>query len=164
MKIVSQTELKKIALDAKSSNKTIVFTNGCFDIFHVGHLRYLQEAKKLGDLLVVAVNSDLSVKSLKGPTRPINNEADRMELLAGLECVDFVTIFEETTAINIVNYIKPDIYVKGGDIKMGKFAEYDTIVSYGGRIEIVPLSVTKSRDYSTTNIIKKSKESLNDKS
>ena len=106
----------------------------------------------------------MSVKSLKGPTRPINNEADRMELLAGLECVDFVTIFEETTAINIVNYIKPDIYVKGGDIKMGKFAEYDTIVSYGGRIEIVPLSVTKSRDYSTTNIIKKSKESLNDKS
>ena len=157
MKVVSQKELKIIVNNFKAQGKEIVFTNGCFDIFHVGHLRYLQEAKKLGDILIVAVNSDLSVKSLKGPTRPINNEADRMELLAGLECVDFVTMFEETTAINIVNFIKPDIYVKGGDIKMGKFAEYDTIISYGGRVEIIPLSVTQSRDYSTTNIINKSK-------
>ena len=157
MKIVSWEELKKITDNAKKQGKKVVFTNGCFDIFHVGHLRYLQEAKKLGDILVVAVNSDMSVKALKGPTRPINSEADRMELLAGLLCVDFVTIFEETTAINIVQYIKPDIYVKGGDIKPGKFAEYDTIMAYGGKVEIIPLSVTQSRGYSTTNIINKSK-------
>ena len=156
MKIKTWEELKKITEDAKEKGKTIVFTNGCFDILHVGHLRYLQEAKKLGDIFIVAVNSDASVKELKGPTRPINNENDRQEMLAGLECVDYVTMFTEKTAINVVNYFKPDIYVKGGDIKMGRFAEYDTIMAYGGKVEIISLDVTGSKDYSTTNIIKKS--------
>ena len=157
MKIRSWEELKAIISEFQAQDKKTIFTNGCFDIFHVGHLRYLQEAKKLGDILIVAVNSDLSVKALKGAGRPINMEQDRMELLAGLECVDFVTMFEEKTAINIVDFLKPDIYVKGGDIKMGKFAEYDTVISYGGKVEIIPLSVTNSRGYSTTNIINKSK-------
>ena len=157
MKVQTQENLKKITDQAKAEGKTVVFTNGCFDIFHVGHLRYLQEAKKLGDIMVVAVNSDASVRELKGPTRPVNNEADRQELLAGFECIDYVTMFTEKTAINIVNLIQPDIYVKGGDIKMGKFAEYDTIMAYGGKVEIIPLSVTNSADYSTTNIIRKSK-------
>lgn len=156
MKIRSWEDLKAIEDKARSEGKKIVFTNGCFDILHVGHLRYLQEAKKLGDIFIVAVNSDSSVKELKGPTRPINNENDRMEMLAGLQCVDYVTMFTEKTAINVVNYFKPDIYVKGGDIKMGKFAEYDTIMAYGGKVEIIPLTTTDSKDYSTTNIIKKS--------
>lgn len=156
MKIRSWEDLKAIEDKARSEGKKIVFTNGCFDILHVGHLRYLQEAKKLGDIFIVAVNSDSSVKELKGPTRPINNENDRMEMLAGLQCVDYVTMFTEKTAINVVNYFKPDIYVKGGDIKMGKFAEYDTIMAYGGKVEIIPLTTTNSKDYSTTNIIKKS--------
>ena len=155
MKLQSQENLRKIMETLK--DKKIVFTNGCFDILHVGHLRYLQEAKKLGDILIVAVNSDASVKQLKGPTRPVNGELDRMELLAGLECIDYVTMFEETTAINIVNFLKPEIYVKGGDIKMGAFAEYDTIVKYGGKVEIISLSITNSKDYSTTNTIRKSK-------
>lgn len=156
MKIRSWEDLKAIEDKARAEGKKIVFTNGCFDILHVGHLRYLQEAKKLGDIFIVAVNSDSSVKELKGPTRPINNENDRMEMLAGLQCVDYVTMFTEKTAINVVNYFKPDIYVKGGDIKMGKFAEYDTIMAYGGKVEIIPMTTTDSKDYSTTNIIKKS--------
>ena len=156
MKIRSWEEIKEITDKATAEGKTVVFTNGCFDILHVGHLRYLQEAKKLGDILVVAVNSDSSVKELKGPSRPVNYEQDRMELLAGLFCVDYVTMFSEKTAINIVNFIKPQIYVKGGDIKPGKFAEYDTIMAYGGKVEIIPLSITNSKDYSTTNTIKKS--------
>lgn len=156
MKIRSWEDLKAIEDKARAEGKKIVFTNGCFDILHVGHLRYLQEAKKLGDIFIVAVNSDSSVKELKGPTRPINNENDRMEMLAGLQCVDYVTMFTEKTAINVVNYFKPDIYVKGGDIKMGKFAEYDTIMAYGGKVEIIPMTTTNSKDYSTTNIIKKS--------
>lgn len=156
MKIRSWEEIKEITDKAKTEGKTVVFTNGCFDILHVGHLRYLQEAKKLGNILVVAVNSDSSVKELKGPSRPVNYEQDRMELLAGLSCVDYVTMFSERTAINIVNFIKPQIYVKGGDIKPGKFAEYDTIMAYGGKVEIIPLSITNSKDYSTTNTIKKS--------
>lgn len=158
MKVKTWEELKEIRDKAKAEGKTFVFTNGCFDILHVGHLRYLQEAKKLGHIFVVAVNSDSSVKELKGPSRPVNFEQDRMELLAGLECVDYVTMFTEKTAINVVNYFKPDIYVKGGDIKMGKFAEYDTIMAYGGKVEIISMDITKSRDYSTTNTIKKSKE------
>lgn len=156
MKIRSWEDLKAIEDKARAEGKKIVFTNGCFDILHVGHLRYLQEAKKLGDIFIVAVNSDSSVKELKGPTRPINNENDRMEMLAGLQCVDYVTMFTEKTAINVVNYFKPDIYVKGGDIKMGKFAEYDTIMAYGGKVEIISMTTTDSKDYSTTNIIKKS--------
>lgn len=156
MKIRSWEDLKAIEDKARAEGKKIVFTNGCFDILHVGHLRYLQEAKKLGDIFIVAVNSDSSVKELKGPARPINNENDRMEMLAGLQCVDYVTMFTEKTAINVVSYFKPDIYVKGGDIKMGKFAEYDTIMAYGGKVEIIPMTTTNSKDYSTTNIIKKS--------
>lgn len=158
MKIKTWEELKEITENAKAEGKKIVFTNGCFDIVHVGHLRYLQEAKKLGDIFIVAVNSDSSVRELKGPSRPINNENDRQEMLAGFECVDYVTMFTEKTAVNIVNYFKPHIYVKGGDIKMGRFAEYDTIIAYGGKVEIISLDVTKSKDYSTTNIINKSQK------
>src|SRR5690349_12944237 len=110
------TQFEKIKTDLasiKSQNKKIVFTNGCFDLLHVGHVRYLQEAKKLGDILVIGVNSDASVRRLKGPTRPVQSENDRAEILAALGCVDFTVIFTEDTPKNLIETVAPDILVKG---------------------------------------------------
>ncbi|HEY9721922.1 MAG TPA: D-glycero-beta-D-manno-heptose 1-phosphate adenylyltransferase [Oscillatoriaceae cyanobacterium] len=115
-----------------------VFTNGCFDLMHVGHLRYLQAARALGDRLVVAVNADSSVKKLKGDTRPILPEDERAELLAGLECVDFVTIFAEPTAEAVLAALQPQIYAKGGDYTPDSLPETPVVRAYGGEIRIVP--------------------------
>ena len=101
----------------KSQNEKIVFTNGCFDIIHTGHIKYLEKAKSLGDILVVGINSDLSVKKLKGPQRPINNQNDRSEIIAALDCVDYVVIFNEQTPEKLLSEIRPSILVKGGDYK-----------------------------------------------
>lgn len=150
-KVVSIDELVKILKNV--SNKKIVFTNGCFDLFHVGHARYLKKAAKFGDILIVGVNSDSSVKRLKGETRPILNEEERMELLSNLEFVSYVLKFEEDTPYNIINKIKPDIIVKGGDYKAEDVVGKDIVEKYGGRVEICPYIDSKS----TTNIIEKIK-------
>ena len=119
-KLLNIEELKealKIARD-KNKNLKIVFTNGCFDILHRGHVEYLQKAKELGDLLILGLNSDSSVKRLKGEGRPINKEEDRAIVLSALECIDYITIFEEDTPLELIKIVKPDILVKGGDYKI----------------------------------------------
>ena len=135
----------------RQSGKKIVFTNGCFDIIHVGHVRYLTTAKSFGDILIIGLNSDESVKILKGENRPINNEKDRAEVLLGLKAVDYVVIFGERTAENLVSEIRPDIYVKGGDYTVDKIPEAKIVQSYGGRVELVQFVA----GHSTTNILKK---------
>src|SRR3989344_1886008 len=137
-KIKTISELKKIAEALKSQNKKIVTTNGVFDILHIGHIRYLRAAKKLGDVLIVAVNSDSSVRKIKGPKRPLNNENDRAEALASLECVDYVTIFSENTPIKILGIIKPRIHVKGGDYNIDEIVEKDIVEKNNGRIALMP--------------------------
>lgn len=149
-KIKSVDELDIISKKIKSEGKKIITTNGVFDIIHIGHIRYLQEAKRLGDILIIGVNSDNSVKRIKDSRRPINNEDDRAEVLAALECVNYVTIFNENDPINFLSVIKPDIHVKGGDYGEDEIIEKDTVNSNGGKIELLPLI----GGYSTTNFIK----------
>lgn len=132
--------------------KKLVFTNGCFDLLHVGHVRYLKEAKQQGDILVVAVNSDNSVKKLKGPTRPIQNEDDRAEILAALSCVDAVLIFDEQTPEKLITEIRPDVLVKGGDWKPDQIVGGTFVQSYGGKV----LSLTFVAGKSTTSLVQKS--------
>lgn len=133
------------------SDKKVVFTNGCFDILHVGHIRYLADAKKLGDVLVVGLNSDASVKRLKGPTRPIQNEDDRKELLMALEAVDQVFIFDEDTPLNLIKKINPQFLVKGGDWAPDQIVGSEYVLSLGGQVKSLPFSTGKS----TTDIVGK---------
>lgn len=138
-------------LREKLKGKKIVFTNGCFDILHVGHVRYLTTAKTFGDVLVVGLNTDESVRKLKGSSRPINNQDDRAEVLLGLKAVDYVIFFGENTAENLIAELKPDVYVKGGDYTLDTLPEAKIVQSYGGHVELVNLVAGKS----TTNIIEK---------
>lgn len=138
-KIVKRSDLKTILNEKRKHGQVIVFTNGCFDILHIGHLRYLQEARAIGDCLVVGVNSDNSVRQLKGADRPFIPELERAEMLAGFGCVDYVTIFDEPTAISLITELEPDIYVKGGDYtSLHQIPEAQTVSTYGGKIVIVP--------------------------
>lgn len=134
-------------------NKTIVFTNGCFDLLHIGHVRYLQEAKKQGSFLVVGVNSDSSVKKLKGPNRPVQNENDRAEILAALACVDLTVIFSEETPLNLIQKVQPHVLVKGGDWKIDQIVGSDFVLKNGGKV----LSLQFVEGKSTTKIIEKAK-------
>ncbi|TDT67898.1 glycerol-3-phosphate cytidylyltransferase [Hypnocyclicus thermotrophus] len=154
MNILDRKEAAKLVKKLKSEGKTVVFTNGCFDILHVGHLRYLQEAKELGDILIVGVNSDKSVSKLKGPTRPINTQNDRAEMLVGLKPVDYTVIFTEDTPVEIINELKPSIHVKGGDYKKEELPETPIVEKNGGKVIILSLIQGKS----TTNIVKKIQE------
>lgn len=142
-------ELEKFLQENK--NKRIVFTNGCFDILHRGHVTYLSEAKKLGDLLVVGLNSDASVKRLKGPERPLNNETDRRYVLSQLKAVDFVEIFEEDTPLNLILKINPKILVKGGDWKVDQIVGAKEVLANGGDV----FSLNFVDGYSTTALINK---------
>ena len=130
----------------RAQGRRLVFTNGCFDLLHVGHVRYLQAARRRGDALVVAVNGDESVRALKGPTRPINSEADRAEVLAGLECVDFVVLFHTPRVDSVIREVRPSVYVKGGDYTLDTLdpAERAALEDVGARIEIVGLVPGKS--------------------
>jgi len=150
-RIKTINELKDISEKLRNENKTVITTNGIFDILHIGHIRYLQEAKKLGDILIVVINSDPSTKQIKGPKRPLNNENDRAEALAALECVDYVTIFNEADPINILEQIKPNIHVKGGDYKMDQIIEKDAIEKNNGKVILIP----EVKGYSTTDFINK---------
>lgn len=134
-----------------NQDKKIVFTNGCFDILHRGHVTYLNEAKKQGDLLVLGLNSDASVKRLKGESRPINNEQDRKFVLENLKCIDYVEIFEEDTPLNLILKVKPSILVKGGDWKPEDIVGGKEVLEWGGDVR----SLNFVDNYSTTNVIEK---------
>ena len=153
-KILERNTLKDKLEELRKKGKKIAFTNGCFDILHVGHVRYLREAKKTADVLVLALNSDSSVRSLKGEKRPLMNEKERAEILAALECIDFVTIFQELTPLELINYLKPDILIKGGDWPEEKVVGREEIKKWGGRVAIIPEVEGKS----TTNIVEKIKK------
>lgn len=147
---LNQKDLQS-TLTAARNNKKIVFTNGCFDILHVGHVKYLKEARAQGDMLVVGINSDASVKRLKGVERPIQNQSDRGEILAALACVDFVTVFEEDDPRNLIALVKPNVLVKGGDWKPDQIIGSDLVLSTGG--EVKSLQFVPGR--STSNIVSK---------
>jgi len=153
MKILNTNELTDTISRLKAAGKTIVFTNGCFDVLHAGHVRYLAAAKQLGDILIVGLNSDASVRMLKGPERPVNNENDRAEVIAALAAVDFVVLFEEQTAEALVAQIKPQIYVKGGDYNVKDLPEAKHVAGYGGETVLIPEVPGRS----TTNIIRRIK-------
>jgi rfaE bifunctional protein nucleotidyltransferase chain/domain len=145
-KLKSPAELALIRQEYEAAGRKLVFTNGVFDLLHVGHVRYLQQARALGDALLVAVNGDSSVRALKGPTRPINSEHDRAEVLAALECVDFVIIFETVRVTDLVTAIKPHIYVKGGDYTLASLdpGERSALEAAGSQIRLLPLVPGKS--------------------
>ena len=134
-------------------DEKIVFTNGCFDILHVGHIKYMQEAAKLGDILIVGLNSDDSVRRLKGPERPINNQSDRAEMMAALEFVDYVVVFDEDTPYELIKKIQPDVLVKGGDYNPDNVVGRDIVEARGGKLKLIEFVDGKS----TTSIIKKIK-------
>lgn len=147
--VVTRNELSKIANELRGSGKRIVTTNGCFDLLHIGHIRILKAARNLGDILIIGLNSDNSVKRLKGPKRPITRADERAEILASLECVDYVSIFDEDTPVEFLKAVKPDIHVKGSDHKPDNLAETPVVESFGGQVKILPLV----RDKSTTAIV-----------
>lgn len=149
--VLTMQELLQNVKICRERGKKIVFTNGCFDLLHLGHVRYLRAAKELGDILVVGLNSDDSVRRLKGPGRPLINEAERAEILAALEFVDYVTIFEEDTPINIISAVEPDILVKGGDWPVEKIVGGEIVTRRGGKVIAIPFTEGKS----TTGIIKR---------
>jgi D-beta-D-heptose 7-phosphate kinase/D-beta-D-heptose 1-phosphate adenosyltransferase len=150
-KIKGRKELKILVERLKNDGKRIVFTNGCFDLIHVGHTRYLEEAKKLGDILIVAVNSDQSVRAIKGNKRPIIPEEERAEVLAALHCVDFVVIFDEPDPLNIISSLKPDVLVKGGDWGEDAIIGREVVESVGGKVVRIP----EIKGASTSSIIDK---------
>jgi D-glycero-beta-D-manno-heptose 1-phosphate adenylyltransferase len=156
-KIVGLDEMTQIAKKMREAGQKLIATNGCFDLLHVGHVRYLQAARSLGDALAVGLNGNGSVRELKGPERPVNNENDRAEILAALECVDFVVIFPETRATRFLEMVAPQIYVKGGDYASGTLdAEEQSVLKKAGtEIRLIPFEA----GYSTSDIIKQLKRS-----
>jgi rfaE bifunctional protein nucleotidyltransferase chain/domain len=152
-KILDRTILKEKLEALRKDGKKIAFTNGCFDILHVGHVRYLREAKKTADVLVLALNSDSSVRSIKGEKRPLVPESERAEVLAALEFIDFITIFPELTPLELINYLKPDILIKGGDWPEEKVVGREEVKKWGGKVVLIP----EVKGKSTTNIVEKIK-------
>ncbi|MFH1577576.1 MAG: D-glycero-beta-D-manno-heptose 1-phosphate adenylyltransferase [Candidatus Omnitrophota bacterium] len=150
-KIKSHRELKTIISRLKKRGQRIAFTNGCFDIIHLGHITYLEKAKKSADLLIVAINSDRSVKKLKGKNRPVKKLKSRMAIIAALESVDFVTYFRETTPFEIIKLLKPDILIKGGDWNKDRIVGKDIVRDYGGQIKTIPYI----KGYSSSKIIRR---------
>ena len=147
--LIDRNEIAAHCDRLRAAGKKIVFTNGCFDILHAGHVRYLNAAREFGDHLIVGLNSDASVKMLKGESRPVNPQCDRAEVLSGLRAVDDVVIFDERTAEAVIAEVKPNVYVKGGDYDLSTLPEAKVVQSYGGRVEFIKLVEGRS----TTNII-----------
>lgn len=148
-KIKTIEELKAIALRERAAGRILVFANGCFDLLHAGHVRYLQHARKLGDRLVVGINSDASVRRLKGKGRPLQPESDRAEILASLDCVDYVLVFGDPTVDAILNVLRPDIHAKGTDYTPDSVPERETVQAYGGRVAICG----DAKDHATRDLI-----------
>lgn len=149
--IIKREDIQTLLADLRKEGKTVVTTNGCFDILHVGHVRYLQKTRTFADKMIVCLNSDVSVKKIKGPDRPINNENDRAEILCALECVDYVVLFDESSPEALLCEIKPDVHTKGADYTIDTLPEAKSIMANGGRIEFISFVEGKS----TTNVIKK---------
>jgi len=150
-KILTWEELKKAVEHNRGEGKKIAFTNGCFDILHAGHVQYLREARKTGDLLILGLNSDTSVRAIKGEKRPLVPQVERAEVVASLTAVDYVTVFDETTPLRLIEYLQPDCLVKGGDWQEDAVVGGDLVRSWGGKVVIVPLI----EGISTTNIVDK---------
>lgn len=150
-KIKSITELVKIRNTLRRQGKPVVFTNGCFDIIHRGHIECLRKAKSFGDILIVGLNSDSSVRKIKGEKRPIVSQKDRAEILACLEMVDYVLIFKETTPLNVISKLVPDVLVKGGDYTKENIVGNNIVLSGGGKVK----TVRQVQGRSTNNIIQK---------
>jgi len=148
-KVITTETLKKTIDSLRKKGRKIVFTNGCFDILHKGHILLLKKAKTFGDILIVGLNSDLSVKKIKGRSRPVNPACDRAEVLGALECVDYITIFDEPTPRNVIKKVMPDILVKGGDWKKEEIVGKEIVESRGGKVYTIPLV----KGYSTSRII-----------
>jgi rfaE bifunctional protein nucleotidyltransferase chain/domain len=156
-RVLTWEEVDAAVKSARSDGLRIVFTNGVFDLLHPGHVRYLQYARNLGDMLVVGLNADASVRRNKGPGRPITPEGERAEVLAALECVDAVVIFSEDTPAEIVRLVQPDILVKGADWPADQIVGRDTVEAGGGRVVLVPVE----QGYSTSAIVERIKRMLN---
>jgi D-beta-D-heptose 7-phosphate kinase/D-beta-D-heptose 1-phosphate adenosyltransferase len=150
-KILDNHDLNTAISQLRGQGKKIVFTNGCYDLLHVGHIKLLQRARSLGDVLVVGLNSDESVRSLKGPTRPLVGEKERAHVMAALDCVDIITVFPEETPMRLIEQIRPDVLVKGGDYEMHEVVGRDFVESHGGRVELVPIV----EGFSTSDIVKR---------
>lgn len=150
-KLTSLSTLTRIARRARREGRRVVFTNGCFDLLHAGHVRLLERAKRCGDLLVVAINSDRSVRALKGRRRPLVAQRDRAELVAALGCVDYVTIFHEPTPLRLIRHLRPHVLIKGADWDVGRIVGRELVEQDGGRIVRIPLR----HGYSTTALIRR---------
>ena len=153
-KLVTKDEIIGLVKKEQKEGKTFVVTNGCFDILHVGHVRYLQKTKTFADNLIVMLNSDISVKAIKGEDRPINNENDRAEILSALSCVDYVVLFDEKSPAKLLESIKPDVYTKGADYTLETLPERDIVLRNNIKVEFIEFVEGKS----TTNVIKKINE------
>lgn len=156
-KILSRENLREKLETLRDEGKRIVFTNGCFDILHIGHVKYLNRAKGLGDILVLALNSDSSVKSIKGPLRPVVPQDERAYIMASIDMVDYVTIFDEDTPLELIEYIEPDILVKGGDWSEDTVVGRESVEKRGGKVVIIPQFNETSTDHpaSTTSVIER---------
>jgi len=150
-KIIEWTRLLSVREKAKEKNKKVVFTNGVFDLLHRGHVEYLQKARELGDMLIIGLNSDISVHFIKGPKRPLVNQEDRIIVLSALSCVDYVVLFNEDTPAKLIEYIMPDILVKGADYTVEQIVGAEAVLKNGGRV--VPIGLTPGK--STTELIRK---------
>jgi D-beta-D-heptose 7-phosphate kinase/D-beta-D-heptose 1-phosphate adenosyltransferase len=150
-KVLTLTALKRRLAPTRRQGKRIVFTNGCFDLIHPGHVRYLGAAKRLGEVLVVAINSDASVRRVKGPNRPLVRERDRCEVVAALEMVDYVTVFNEDTPYDLIKAVQPDVLVKGGDWKVAEIVGADIVRARGGVVR----SLRFAGGYSTTRLLER---------
>jgi len=148
-KIKEKEDLRRIIEDLKAKGRRIVFTNGCFDLLHIGHIRYLEDAKSLGDILVVGVNSDQSIRGLKGNNRPILPQEERTEILSSLGCVDYITVFDEADPLELISFLQPHILVKGGDWAKETIAGREVVERSGGKVVILPFV----EGASTSNLI-----------
>lgn len=149
--LIQADDIETLCAILHRAGQRIVFTNGCFDILHAGHVEYLNEARSFGDCLVLGLNTDASVRGNKGPSRPINNELNRAKVADALQAVDYVVLFGEKTAEDLIAKVKPDVYVKGGDYTLATLPEAKIVQSYGGRVEFIQMVA----GCSTTNVIKK---------
>ena len=152
-KIKTQKQLKNIVKGLRKQGKKIAFTNGCFDLLHYGHIKYLQDAKRLADKLIIGLNSDSSLRKIKGKKRPINTQTDRAKILAALAAVDYLVVFNQETPLKLIKLVSPDLLIKGGDWERDKIVGADFVKSYGARVITIPYL----KGYSTTKLIEKIK-------
>lgn len=154
--LIESDRIEEFCETLRRAGQKIVFTNGCFDLLHAGHVRYLAKARSFGDCLIVGLNTDASVHRLKGTTRPINNELDRAEVIGALKSVDYVVLFGEQTAETLIGKVRPDVYAKGGDYTLATLPEAKIVQSYGGHVEFIDMVAGRS----TTNVIDKIRAGL----